>query len=361
MTVVRRALGAGSDTRHKRGGPARSKAAPALGCLGVAAVISVTLFSPVAPAGANQVSTLQAQAQQLSQQMLLEQLQITAFDQQRTADMAAAAADETQLHAMQAQLDATNARIAQDLRELRRAAVKDYVDGGTQADGATSLFASTPTDGPSSVYAQVMTGNLSATVTQLNTDRHALRNEEAAQKQIAAQAAQQVSKANAMLADAQSTESTLAQQHSDVTGQLAVALSQQQAAQAAAARAAAAQAAAAAQQTPPPVPVQATAGPQPAPAPSSGGTGALPALNPFLTCVVQAESGGDYQAVSPTGQYMGAFQFSQPTWNEAAQLAGLPQLIGVRPNDASPRDQDLLAIALYNADGEQPWYDPCRG
>jgi hypothetical protein len=75
--------------------------------------------------------------------------------------------------------------------------------------------------------------------------------------------------------------------------------------------------------------------------------------------VVQHESGGDYQAVSPDGLYMGAFQFSQPTWNEAAQLAGLPGLIGVRPDTASKADQDTLAIALYAADGEQPWYDPC--
>ena len=86
----------------------------------------------------------------------------------------------------------------------------------------------------------------------------------------------------------------------------------------------------------------------------------MPQLNTFLRCVVQAESGGNYQAISPTGQYMGAFQFSQSTWNVAAQLAGMPTLVGVPPYDASPRDQDLLAIALYNADGEQPWYDPCR-
>jgi Transglycosylase-like domain len=56
---------------------------------------------------------------------------------------------------------------------------------------------------------------------------------------------------------------------------------------------------------------------------------------------------------------MGAFQFSQPTWNEAAGLAGLPALDGVRPNTATKADQDTLAVALYNADGRQPWYDPC--
>jgi hypothetical protein len=38
----------------------------------------------------------------------------------------------------------------------------------------------------------------------------------------------------------------------------------------------------------------------------------------------------------------------------------MPQLINVPPNIASPADQDDLAIALYNADGEQPWNDSCR-
>ena len=46
-----------------------------------------------------------------------------------------------------------------------------------------------------------------------------------------------------------------------------------------------------------------------------------PALNSFLACVVQAESGGNYSVVSPNGLYMGAFQFSQPTWNTAASAA----------------------------------------
>jgi hypothetical protein len=71
--------------------------------------------------------------------------------------------------------------------------------------------------------------------------------------------------------------------------------------------------------------------------------------------VVQAESGGDYQAVSPNGLYMGAFQFSQPTWNYAARAAGLPGLVGVHPNLASKASQDTVAVALYALDGEQPW------
>jgi hypothetical protein len=58
---------------------------------------------------------------------------------------------------------------------------------------------------------------------------------------------------------------------------------------------------------------------------------------------------------------MGGFQFSQPTWNEAAQLAGMPQLVNVPPNQATPAEQDDLAIALYQADGQRPWDDSCRG
>jgi hypothetical protein len=52
---------------------------------------------------------------------------------------------------------------------------------------------------------------------------------------------------------------------------------------------------------------------------------------------------------------MGAFQFSQSTWNVAAQAAGRPDLIGVPPNQASKADQDTLAVVLYSLDGQQPW------
>jgi Transglycosylase-like domain len=52
---------------------------------------------------------------------------------------------------------------------------------------------------------------------------------------------------------------------------------------------------------------------------------------------------------------MGGFQFSQATWNMAAPAAGLPDLVGVPPNQASPAAQDDVAIALYTLDGKQPW------
>lgn len=327
---------------------------PILSGLAAAAVLSATLVSPVAPAGAaDPIATLQQQAASLSQQMLLEQLQINGFEQQRESDLAYVAADNAELQQMQTQLAVMHQRIGDDLVQLRSAAVNVYVDGGTQADGTNPLFASTPSDGPMSVYAQVMSGSLTTAVDKLQTDRGALRNAETRQAAIAAAAQRQLQSATAVLTEAQSTEQKLAQQRATVGGALAHAIAQQQAQVASAARAAAASSRpAAARVTRLPSKVG-------APAPPAA-SGAMPQLNSFLRCVVQAESGGDYQAVSPTGQYMGAFQFVQGTWNEAAQLAGIPSLIGVPPNRASPRDQDLLAIALYNADGEQPWYDPCH-
>jgi hypothetical protein len=120
----------------------------------------------------------------------------------------------------------------------------------------------------------------------------------------------------------------------------------------AAARAAAAAAVAAARQTAAQAAATATAT---AVAPPGSGAGADPTLPPYLQCVVQVESGGNYAAVSPNGLYMGAFQFSQQTWNLAAEAAGLPGLVGVPPNLASKADQDSVAIALYDLDGHRPW------
>ena len=51
--------------------------------------------------------------------------------------------------------------------------------------------------------------------------------------------------------------------------------------------------------------------------------------DPFLTCVRARESGGYYGAVNPSGPYLGAYQFYQPTWNAAANHAGRSDLVGV--------------------------------
>lgn len=66
------------------------------------------------------------------------------------------------------------------------------------------------------------------------------------------------------------------------------------------------------------------------------------------------ESGGRYDAVSPSGRYRGAYQFSQPTWDWVASWAD-PALVGADPAAATVAAQDALALALYDRQGASPW------
>ena len=98
-----------------------------------------------------------------------------------------------------------------------------------------------------------------------------------------------------------------------------------------------------------------TAAPPPPPPPS--GTNSHH-NDPFLSCVRQRESRGQYGAVNPGGYY-GAYQFGPRTWNVTASHAGRLQLIGVRPDHASAWDQDELAWVLYQWQGKGPWGGHC--
>jgi len=77
--------------------------------------------------------------------------------------------------------------------------------------------------------------------------------------------------------------------------------------------------------------------------------------DPFLTCVRQHESGGNYRVDSPDGQYHGAYQFLQSTWDATANHVGAGDLVGVDPHTASPTTQDDMAWNLYQWQGTGPW------
>ena len=66
------------------------------------------------------------------------------------------------------------------------------------------------------------------------------------------------------------------------------------------------------------------------------------------------ESGGNYNAVSSTGKYRGAYQFSRTTWNSVAR-AHYPHLNGVDPAQAWPWEQDAMARALWHMSGRGQW------
>lgn len=79
----------------------------------------------------------------------------------------------------------------------------------------------------------------------------------------------------------------------------------------------------------------------------------------YLACVKETESRGDYSAVSPDGQFFGAYQIDQVTWNNTAQHAGLLNVYDIQPNLAAPADQDQLALALLTWQGTSPWAGDC--
>jgi hypothetical protein len=94
-----------------------------------------------------------------------------------------------------------------------------------------------------------------------------------------------------------------------------------------------------------------------APAPSSGPVGWEAT---FLACVRYRESRNLYTAVDPSGTYMGAYQIYQVGWDTIARNMGRTDLVGVKPNHASPADQDAVALAMLRQLGTAPWGGSCR-
>ena len=328
------------------------------------------------PAGGDAVSSLKSQAVAISQKIVLEQLQIGAYQQQYSVYSQKVAGDQAAVTAIDQQIGADQQNIDAKTQVVRKTAVMTYMSAGAaSSDASVSLFTGNANRvQAASEYSGIAVGNISTAVDQLHTARLILQSDQQSLQRKQAEDQSDLTQQSNNLSQADSTEQQLAATRSVVNGQLAAAVAQEAAAQRAlaAAAVAAAQRAAAkahpssppstsgapAPSSPPPSPATlATNAPAPSPSSGAGGGENLsdPPLPPFLQCVVQAESGGNYGAVSPNGEYMGAFQFSQSTWNSAASAAGLGWLVGVPPNEASKAAQDTVAVALYALDGQQPW------
>ena len=328
--------------------------------LSLVTAITATVIVPPRPVAADQVSNLKAQAAQIAQDLVLEQLQIGSYQQRYDVDIAKIQRDDAVIGSSEHQIQADISRMRRDRKRLQSEVVSAYINLDPAVNGTEALFENQKEAPTRAEYEEVVSGDIALTIAALHTDENGLRAERATLEQQEARDQATTAQEGALANAARQTEVQLASKQSEITGELAVAVAQQQAAQAAAAaaavRAAQAVAAAAVATSSASQPPSTTAAQQGSAASTSSGD---PPLPPFLQCVLQAESGGNYDAVSPGGTYMGGFQFSQETWNEAAELAGMPQLINVPPNEATPAEQDDLAIALYEADGMQPWNDSC--
>ena len=73
-----------------------------------------------------------------------------------------------------------------------------------------------------------------------------------------------------------------------------------------------------------------------------------------LSRLRHCESTDNYEAVSRSGHYRGAYQFDQTTWDDVAGRF-FPWLTGVDPAEAAPWWQDAMARALWSERGSQPW------
>jgi len=331
------------------------------------------------PVGADTVTTLQAQARVVAQKLVEEQLQVGAYQQQYSVASARTAAESQAIAQIGRQVTQDQQAIDARTSLVRTEAIRAYTDYGSGTTGVDDgLFGGNEEQvQAASEYDSIAVGTITTAVDQLQTARRTLQSQESELRRQQHQDQVDQGHEATVLGQADSTEQQLTALNAQVTGQLATAVAQQASAQAAAAAAAVAAAQRAAVHSAP-APVTTTseattsgatavsgasgptagAGTTTTTTPPTGTTPTSipdPALNPFLQCVVQAESGGDYGAVSPNGLYMGAFQFSQPTWNTAAAAAGLGFLVGVPPNQATKAEQDTVAVALYALDGDRPW------
>ena len=333
--------------------------------------VCLPLGAGLRPAGADSIGSLQSQAATVAQRLVLEQLQVDAARQETSVASAKVAGDAQAIAQLNQQLAIDQRDLAQHLHVVQSQAIQSYINSGADSSSTdTALFAGGSARAQAaSEYASLAVGNITTQMAQLHTAQHNLQARESALQARQAQDRADQARQSAALARADAAAASLEAQQARVSGQLAAAVSAQQAAQAKAAAAAVARAprkatpsttsATIATRAPTTVTAPSTGTPGTPSAPAANGNPypnlSDPALNSFLTCVVQAESGGNYGIVSPNGLYMGAFQFSQPTWNSAASAAGLGLLVGVPPNQATKPEQDTVAVALYALDGRQPW------
>jgi len=329
-----------------------------LSTLVVTASLTVVFVPP--PAAADQISDLKAQATAISQSLVQEQLQAGAYQLQYSVATQKVAVDAHAMTEVDLLISQNEQQIDKDTLAIRQLAIVSYMNGGSVlSDSDNLLFGGNEQSGQvAEEYAVIAAGNIEGALDRLHAAQHTLQFHQVTLQQEQTQDQSDQTQQASDLARAESTQHQMEFVHSQITGQLAAAIAQQAAAQAAtaaAAVAAAQKAALAAAQKAALAAAQnaAATGSTSGVAPSN--VVADPTLNPYLQCVVQTESRGDYGAVSADGMYMGAFQFSQATWNLAAGVAGLSVLVGVPPNRASKAEQDAVAVALYALDGNRPW------
>ena len=204
------------------------------------ASISFTVILVPRPAAADQVGTLQAEATTLSHQLIEEQLQVGAYQQQYSVATARVAADARAIAQLGQQVRHDQREIVGKTGAVRQQAVDAYMDYGTGSGGSDgSLFSGNEeTVQAASEYSGIAAGNITEAVDQLRTAQGTLQTAKAALQHRQAQDLSDQASAASALNQADATQQQLEASQARVTGQLAVVVAQQAASRAAAAAAA---------------------------------------------------------------------------------------------------------------------------
>ena len=325
---------------RRRSPSVRSPFRRRIGVAAVAASVLVGLASPVGSeplAGADPVAVGRQQV-----------AVATAARQRAESRLAQVVSRRTALEQRSRELDGADAASTEALagarRQVRELAVAAFIDGGRTELLQASL---TPDEAALVAWRVGMVSGGADTVSDAVDHFEALRSaNDPEQEQVA-------SELDAVRSEEEQARSDLVQSSAaerDATVALDASRREQ-----AAARAARASAVAAA-----PTP-RASAAPgrrsTPRPSPSSSSaaglgvrsSGGAPTADEaaFLARVRQCESRGNYQIVSSTGRYRGAYQFSVETWRGVGGSGD--------PAAASPAEQDARALALLRLQGKRAW------
>ena len=135
--------------------------------------ITATVVVSAGTVAADQVSDLKAQAAQIAQDLVLEQLQIGTDQQQYDVDSAKVQRDEAEIASTQNQIQSDTLRVSRDRKRLQAEAVSAYVNVDP-SDGI--LFEGSQSDAfARAEYEDVTSGDTELTIDVLHTDENGLR------------------------------------------------------------------------------------------------------------------------------------------------------------------------------------------
>jgi len=201
----------------------------------------VTVFSctvlPVlstGPANAATEGSLQAQATQLEQQISSAQSEIEGLSQKYDEAESQITSLQSQITTTQNKINADHQQVANDQQTLRKAALNAYINDGSEVSTNPFFSSNQSSAAAQQEYGNVANGDLNTAVDNLHIAQGVLNAQESSLSTQKQQEESAASAANNALASSNAQEQTLDGDLSQVKGQLATLVAQQQAASSAA-------------------------------------------------------------------------------------------------------------------------------